>query len=122
MNEPWLFEGKWLNGRLTNEISLIRDCPLEFQTPINPWTDYVLTLFKNGGGMFTNWEWQRFYANERANEAEKSKRQRCFADMFRTSNSSFPPAKRATVLGWMLSEMLVEVPVYKPLRFQYHNH
>ncbi len=100
-----LFKGTpGILGGLSNEEELVRKCPEKFWQD-NPWSRYALWVFARGANI-KNWEY-------RAEEEKVRKRQLgCFKGVLGTFNLS-QEAKLA-VAGWMLSEMLEEVPEYIP--------
>ena len=117
--DQWLFSGEIVNGHLSNEISLHKDCPPEFRDVNNPWTACVLMFLrlhnKGRGGMLMPWEPKQFYSDRRANELECQRRETCFTNMLHSYHSSLKLEHRAAVMAWMLSEMLSEVPQYVPI-------
>ena len=88
-------------GGLTNENELARLCPKEFQSGNNPWTAYVSTLFFCGGKI-TNWKWKS------SDDKEKAKQLGYFHCLL--SGFGLAHEDKEAVAGWMLSEMLTEIP------------
>jgi len=87
-------------GGLTNEEELAKACPEEFQRD-NPWSDYANKLFFMGGSI-KNWKWK---SND---DKEKVRQITCFRGLLGTFRLSHED--KEAVAGWMLSEMLAEVP------------
>lgn len=81
-----------------------------------------MTVLTSESTSFSNWKWKRFRLNPHGNEEFRWQRERAFMDMLRTQNSQLDLDTRAAVLGWMLCNMLVEVPVHRPMDKppQYH--
>lgn len=95
-------------GGLSNEKELAGICPKEFQKN-NPWSDYANELFL-GGGDICNWKWKT------TNEVEKHKQFDCFHSLLGTFGLSHED--KEAVAGWMLSEMLMEIPTISPLEME----
>jgi hypothetical protein len=91
-------------GGLSNEDELARECPDEFKDE-NPWSSYAMKLFFFGGNI-TNWKWKS------GDPAKRSRQTRCFRGLLGTFNI---PHDKEAVAGWMLSEMLTEVPKHTAL-------
>ncbi|MFH1859334.1 MAG: hypothetical protein ABIJ80_03725 [Patescibacteria group bacterium] len=89
-------------GGLTNEDELAKACPEEFQRD-NPWSKYAMRLFYSGGKI-KNWEWKV------EDKETKNKQFGCFQGLLGTFGLRHED--KTAVAGWMLSEMLVEVPEY----------
>lgn len=90
-------------GGLPNEDELARICPQEFKKR-NPWSDYASKVFYEGA-IIDNWQWK-------SNDPAVQRRQKeCFSGVL---SGFMPHEKKEAVAGWMLSEMLTEVPVYIP--------
>ena len=87
-------------GGLSNEDELARACPVEFKNR-NPWSNYAMRLFYSGGNI-ANWKWK---SND---EAERSRQMGCLHGLLGTFG--LPHEDKGAVAGWMLSEMLAEVP------------
>jgi hypothetical protein len=96
-----LFAGKpEMLGGLTNEKELAKKCPKEFQQD-NPWSNYAMKLFYNGGNI-KNWKWKS------DDDGIKEKQFACFYGLLGTFGLRHEDKK--AIAGWMLSEMLQEVP------------
>ena len=91
-------------GGLFNERDLAEACPDEFRQA-NDWSTYAMKLFFNSVSI-ANWKW-------RSNDKEERRRQH---DCFRALLGTFVLSNedKEAVAGWMLSEMLTEVPEYVP--------
>jgi hypothetical protein len=89
-------------GGLNNEDELAKACPEEFQGD-NPWSDYAMKLFYFGGNI-KNWKWKS------EDKAVKNKQFACFHGLLGTFG--LRNEDKEAVAGWMLSEMLTEVPEY----------
>ena len=100
-----LFEGEaGLLGGLSNEEDLVKQCPDSFKEN-NSWSDYASKLFFSGGTI-GNWKYKD-------TEKEKQIKQfSCFKGLL--STFGIPHEDKEAIAGWMLSEMLVEVPKYVP--------
>jgi hypothetical protein len=104
-NRKMLFEGvPQMLGGLTNEVALTRACPEEFREE-NPWSEYAMKLFYCGGGI-RNWEFKT------QDQETQNKQFGCFQSFLGTFG--VPHEDKEAVAGWMLSEMLVKVPVHLP--------
>lgn len=88
-------------GGLSNEQELVRLCPMKFKYLGNKWSNYMDFFFSHGTGN-AHWDWKSQYESER-------KQQRICLVAIRGSFKITDNDKRA-ILGWMLSEMLIEVP------------
>ena len=100
-----LFAGKeeFLDG-LSNERELARACPKEFHKD-NAWSEYAARLFFMGGNV-KNWRWK-------TDDPEKRQRQyACFKGLLGTYG--LMRKDKEAIGGWMLSEMLEEIPEYIP--------
>jgi hypothetical protein len=94
-----LFSGKPGLG-LSNERELAKICPKEFWED-SPWSAYAMKLFYNGGDI-GNWKWKT------GDESRQDKQFACFQALLGTFRLSHED--KEAVAGWMLSEMLTEVP------------
>ncbi|MDD5341096.1 MAG: hypothetical protein PHC97_01510 [Patescibacteria group bacterium] len=104
-NKKMLFEGvPQPLGGLTNEVALTRACPDEFRHR-NPWTEYAMKLFYCGGNI-SNWKFKN--PDENVQVSQRA----CFHGFLGTWGVSHED--KEAVAGWMLSEMLSEVPVHIP--------
>jgi hypothetical protein len=105
MSNERLFAGQpGILGGLSNEDELAGLCPEEFKNK-NPWSDYAMKLFYRGGNI-ANWKWKSNYGSARRHQRG------CFSGLLGTF--SLPYQAKTAVAGWMLSEMLSEVPEYVP--------
>lgn len=91
-------------GGLSNERELAKACPAEFQQD-NPWSDYAMNLFFSGGNI-ANWKWKS------GDDVERRRQLACFKALLGTFDLRHED--KEAVAGWMLSEMLTEVPKYVP--------
>jgi hypothetical protein len=102
-NPAKLFEGNpGFLGGLSNESELARSCPEEFKKQ-NPWSEYADKIFYMGGSI-KNWEWKTDDQDVRKKQIE------CFKGLLGTFG--LRTEDKSAVAGWMLSEMLKEVPEY----------
>jgi len=103
MPQNLLFSGSpEMLGGLTNEDDLAKACPEEFQRD-NPWSEYASKLFFMGGSI-KNWKWKS------EDNKVKGRQFACFRGLLGTFG--LPHEDKEAVAGWMLSEMLMEVPEY----------
>jgi len=79
-----------------NESMLVEECPVEFRGD-NPWSNYV-----DRGGSVENWKWKSDDKTKRTRQMD------CL--MAINDHSSLSNENKRAVMGWMLSEMLTEVP------------
>lgn len=91
-------------GGLSNEDELAKACPDEFRSD-NPWSDYAMKIFFEGGST-ANWKWKS------DDKAERNRQIGCFQSVLGTF--SLPHEDKEAVAGWMLSEILTEVPEHIP--------
>jgi hypothetical protein len=91
-------------GGLSNEHELARECPAEFKEE-NPWSSYAMKLFFFGGNI-GNWKWKS------DNPAERRQQKNRFD--FLLGTFGLRHEDKEAVAGWMLSEMLTEVPEHIP--------
>lgn len=91
-------------GGLSNERELAKLCPPEFKRD-NPWSGYANRVFFEGANV-ANWKWKS------DDEAVRRHQENCFHSLHDTFNLSHKD--KEAVAGWMLSEMLTEVPEYIP--------
>lgn len=104
MNQhEWLFEGVFISGYLSNELSLARDCPAEFKDPDNPWHIFIDDIL-SGNGNFKGWAWRTIAA------AELDRKSRHFVNYLLTDDTRLRHHERRAVLAWMISELLTDVP------------
>jgi hypothetical protein len=105
MSNERLFAGHpGILGGLSNEDELAKLCPKEFEKN-NPWSDYAMKLFFCGGNI-ANWKWKTDDTVTRRHQRD------CFSGLLGTFELSHND--KTAVAGWMLSEMLAEVPAYVP--------
>jgi len=91
-------------GGLSNENELVSLCPDEFKKD-NPWSDIAMKLFFLGGNI-KHWKFK-------SDDVAVCRRQfACFKGLISTFGISHED--KEAVAGWMLSEMLQEVPEYVP--------
>lgn len=101
-----LFSGtEELLGGLSNEEELVGLCPEEFKKRDNPWTRLASNLFHDGGNI-SHWKWKR--------DKEKDNELSCLRGILGSFGVSHKD--KEAIAGWMLSEMLIELPEYKPLK------
>ncbi len=91
-------------GGLSNERELAKLCPPEFKRG-NPWSSYASRVFF-GGANIANWKWKS------DDEAVRRHQKGCFHGLLGTFDLKHED--KEAVAGWMLSEMLTEVPEYVP--------
>lgn len=96
-----LFEGKPSICGLSNENELVRICPPEFKKR-NAWSEYASHIFFAGANA-SAWKWK--------NLAERPKQISCFNALLGGFDLSHED--KIAVAGWMLSEMLAELPKVK---------
>ena len=87
---------------LTNLAELVKVCPKKFQRD-NVWSNYAMKFFYDGGNT-KNWQWKS------NNQKIKDKQFICFLGLLMTFGLQDKDKK--AVAGWMLSEMLIEIPKY----------
>ena len=86
-------------GGLSNEEELVKECPPEFLSN-NPWSNYASSIFFQGAKVAT-WKWKS------DDPAERRRQMACFKGLL---GSFIDHNEKESVAGWMLSEMLTEVP------------
>jgi len=91
-------------GGLSNERELVKSCPDEFKKN-NAWSNYASKLFFRGAKI-GNWKWKS------EDESVRNKQYQCFCGLLGTFGIGHN--EKESVAGWMLSEMLTEVPEYIP--------
>lgn len=94
-------------GGLSNEAELVKLCPEEFKDRHNKWSDYASKVFFLGADI-SNWNWKTGEVDIRL------KQKRCFYGLLRGWNLKHE--HKEAVAGWMLSEMLTEVPEHLPCK------
>ena len=98
-----LFAGQpWPLGGLSNERELAKTCPPKFKNG-NAWSSYASRVFF-GGANIANWKWKS------DDEAVRRHQKGCFHGLLGTFDLKHED--KEAVAGWMLSEMLTEVPEY----------
>jgi hypothetical protein len=103
MSQKLLFSGNPEPfGGVSNEDELAKACPKDFQHD-NPWSNYAMELFYSGGNI-KNWKWKS------EDKEVKNKQFACFHGLLGTFGLRHED--KEAVAGWMLSEMLEEVPVH----------
>lgn len=91
-------------GGLSNETELAKECPLEFKEE-NKWSSAAMSLFYLGGNI-GGWKWKS------DDKEVKSRQLSCFKGVI--SGFGLRHEDKEAVAGWMLSEMLAEVPKHVP--------
>jgi hypothetical protein len=91
-------------GGLSNELDLVSICPDEFRYSNNRWSRYAAELFYNGGSI-DDWKWKAFDIED------QSKQFSCLEGVL--SGFGLHHEDKIAVAGWMLSEMIFEIPVYE---------
>ena len=100
-----LFSGKpGVLGGLSNEEALARACPVEFKSFRNGWSSLAMNIFYHGGDL-SHWRFK--------NKDNASKQFSCFEGLIHSFGLSHED--KQAVAGWMLSEMLEELPEYLPI-------
>ena len=87
-------------GGLSNEEELVKCCPKDFMQR-NEWSDYAMQIFFAGGSC-KDWKWK---FND---EGVRKQQLACFKGLLGTFGIKHE--HKEAVAGWMLSEMLTEVP------------
>ncbi len=106
MEENRLFAGQRLIfGGLSNEEELVKECPDEFKRG-SAWSAFAMGIFYNGCDK-SNWKWKS------PDSAVCAHQLACFYGLLTSFEISHQ--EKDSVAGWMLSEMLVEVPERLPL-------
>ena len=98
-----LFSGEILIGRLSNENQLVKTCPKHFRTEwlTDEWCKTAQDMFFKGSDT-SKWAWK---TNDKE---ERSKQIQCLH--LTLSSYDQQHEDKIAVAGWMLSEMLTEVP------------
>lgn len=92
-------------GSLSNEVELSEICPIDFRKD-NPWSKVAKSILHSRAvNDISHWQWK---AGE---EETRVQQKRCFHALLQTFELSYE--NKLAVAGWMLSEMLVEVPEIK---------
>jgi hypothetical protein len=106
MEESKLFAGhRLLFGGLSNEADLAKELPVEFKLG-NAWSSLAMGIFYNGCDT-SNWKWKSPDPKVRKHQMD------CFNGLLQSFEIDH--FVKGPVAGWMLSEMLVEVPERIPL-------
>jgi hypothetical protein len=100
------YDSGGIYGGLSNQDELVKACPEEFKNENSKWSLYVGKLIESGGKT-ENWKWQIDDNYERG-------RMYSFFKTLLKNTGGLPAADCRAVAGWMLSEMLTEVPEYIP--------
>jgi len=101
-----LFAGEGqLFGGLSNEEELIEICPAEFKNG-NAWSSYAMALFYEGANI-KNWKWKL------TDNKAKGHQLSCLKGLLGTFG--IPHQDKLAIAGWMLSEMLNEIPEHIPV-------
>jgi hypothetical protein len=96
-----LFAGKSSPfGGLSNEAELVKECPAEFMKD-NKWSSFASKIFFNGAHT-ENWDWKT------TDKDEAIKQFICLRGLLGTFGIKHED--KEAVAGWMLSEMLNEIP------------
>jgi len=103
-----LFSSTVKDGVLKKERELAGMCPIEFMDDDNPWAQYVMKIATEGGDT-GNWKW--LTDDEDAREIQFGH----FCFLIGASHLSHNELKG--LAGWMLSNMLEEVPEYVPVGY-----
>ncbi len=100
-----LFSGQpHSQGGLSNEKQLARHCPPQFCLG-NAWTQFA-RLFNVQGADVREWTWKT------ADSSIQTKQLHCLVGLL--SSKVLPETFKAATAGWMLSEMLSELPEHHP--------
>lgn len=101
MESNKLFAGeREIFGGLSNEEELVKECPVEFKNG-NAWTGYAMSIFYAGGDI-SDWKWKS------PDPAVCQHQLDCFYGLL--GSMEIRHQDKTAVAGWMLSEMLEEVP------------
>lgn len=92
------------SGGLSNEEQLVKRCPPRFWFG-NPWSKFA-RLFHAKGADVRQWTWR--VQDTRA----QTKQLHCLVGILGSQN--LPEHLKVATAGWMLSEMLVELPEHYP--------
>ncbi len=105
MSTHELFSGQpHSQGGLSNEGELVQRCPAQFGTE-NPWFQFA-RLFNVHGADIRQWTWK---VKDRDTQ---TKQLHCLVGLL--SSKDLSETFRVATAGWMLSEMLVELPEHYP--------
>jgi hypothetical protein len=88
-------------GGLSNELELVKHIPKAFRPYENPWSTYAMSVFY-GGGSTANWKWR--------SDDPQIRRQQLLCWKAALNSFETQHEDKASLTGWMLSEMLTEVP------------
>lgn len=104
-----LFKGEQEEfGGLGNESDLLEICPAEFKkNHYNKWVKYAEAMYCYGADV-SDWKWKSDH------EKEREKQWSCLQAILKSPDLS--QNDKNALAAWMLSEMLLEVPKYLPLK------
>ena len=103
--KEFLFTGELLRPKgLSNEGTLAIECPQEFFDPDNPWSSCAASYILKGRTDLRGWKWK---TNDQQTRIQQVLRLEEIV-----SGSSLDADHQRAVAGWMLSEMLRQVPKY----------
>jgi len=107
MNNMLFKGGPSIFGGLSNEMELQKECPEEFKKHwySNKWCKAASKLFFNGGSI-SHWVWKTTDENIINHQLE------CFKALL--TGFELSHEDKEAIAGWMLSEMLTEVPKHVP--------
>ncbi len=92
--------------RLSNHEELAASCPEQFKDYNDPWTSYILDFFLDPDHDTSKWKWKTDNRVVRESQRERF--------MCVLKSLALTMEDRNCVSGWMLSEMLSEVPSHIP--------
>ena len=107
MSQEHLFSGIFcIDGGLTNDDMgyLSEKSPTGFGDSSNEWTKYAFKVIIEGGASIENWEWKS------DDELIKQKQLKYFRAICLSPREC--SQRHWAIAGWMLSEMLINVPEY----------
>lgn len=112
MSKELLFAGSYDSqgiggGFISNRKELVKACPEEFFRNENPWSVYIDKVLQSGGCKSGHWKWQVSDMSERL-------KMRIYFQVLLSNKGGLSGTDLRAVAGWMLSEMLTEVPEYIP--------
>lgn len=107
MTNSRLFSGEtFIFGGLSNEEEFVLQCPPAFlKNTNNDWSRASMAIFYNGGNI-SHWKWKS------SDPETRLKQMACFRGLLGTFGIKHE--HKEAVAGWMLSEMLEEVPEHIP--------
>jgi len=115
INENQLFGGipydaGGVYGGLPNDVRLAELCPEEFKAEGNPWLEFIKLMFEAfdhlQGVHKRHWKWKEEDYDERKWQYS------CFQTLITDTGGRLTRKDRFSVLAWMLSEVLEEVPEF----------